>query len=126
MPRRTERCPTCGGQVKKQKYTKQIENMRMSYSKECLNLIDHVTAQIDDSRSVKLTEVDIYGFLTEIKSCDSDMVIMAINNFIKSNSPQEGKGLKYLTAIINNNNSSKTAKKRHEFLTMDRVPPKID
>ena len=68
LPRRTERCPTCGGQVKKQKYTKQIENMRMSYSKECLNLIDHVTAQIDDSRSVKLTEVDIYGFLTEIKS----------------------------------------------------------
>jgi hypothetical protein len=51
---------------------------------------------------------------------------MAINNFIKANSPQEGKGLKYLTAIIKNNNSSKTAKKRHEFLTMDRVPPKID
>jgi|TARA_R110000824_G_scaffold57670_1_gene156804 hypothetical protein len=98
----------------------------MSYSKECLNLIDHVTNQIDSSRNIKLAEVDIYGFLTEIKNCDSDMVIMAINNFIKANSPQEGKGLKYLTAIINNNNSSKTAKKRHEFLAMDRVPPKID
>ena len=126
MSRRTEKCPTCGGQVKKQKYTKQIESMRMSYSKECLNLIDYATKQIDDSRNVKLSEVDIYGFFTEIKSCDSDMVIMAINNFIKANSPQEGKGLKYLTAIVKNNNSSKTAKKRHEFLTMDRVPPKID
>ena len=57
MPRKTEKCPTCGGQVKKQKYTKQIENMRMSYSKECLNLIDHVTNQIDSSRNIKLAEV---------------------------------------------------------------------
>ena len=126
MPRKTEKCPTCGTVVKKQKYTQQIQNMRMAYSKECLNLIDYAVKEIDQYRNIDFSEVDIYGFLSQIKDCDGDMVIMAINNFIKANSPQEGKGLKYLAAIINNNNSSKTAKKRHEFVTMDRIPPKID
>ena len=54
------------------------------------------------------------------------MVIMSINNYLKSNAPKEGKGLKYLSAIIINNNSSKSARKRHEYLSMDRIPPKID
>ena len=75
----------------------------MSYSKECLNLIDHSIAEIDKHRNIKLSETDVYAFMTQIKDCDSDMVIMAINN-----------------------NSTKTAKKRHEFLTMDRIPPKVE
>tara|TARA_A100001391_G_scaffold179792_1_gene144919 strand:- start:781 stop:1170 length:390 start_codon:yes stop_codon:yes gene_type:complete len=126
LPRTTEKCPTCGTSIKKQKYTNQIDKMRMSYSKECLNLIDHSIAEIDKHRNIKLSETDVYAFMTQIKDCDSDMVIMAINNFIKADSPKEGKGIKYLAAIINNNNSTKTAKKRHEFLTMDRIPPKVE
>ena len=124
MPK--SKCPTCGSAVKKQTYTKQIEKKRMSYSKEALLLIDTSVETVNSSRDLKLTDSDIYGFLSEIDSCDNDMVIMSINNYLKSNAPKEGKGLKYLSAIIINNNSSKSARKRHEYLSMDRIPPKID
>ena len=124
MPK--SKCPTCGSAVKKQTYTKQIEKKRMSYSKEALLLIDTSIETVNSSRDLKLTDSDIYGFLSEIDSCDNDMVIMSINNYLKSNAPKEGKGLKYLSAIIINNNSSKSARKRHEYLSMDRIPPKID
>ena len=124
MPK--SKCPTCGSAVKKQTYTKQIEKKRMSYSKEALLLIDTSVETVNSSRDLKLTDSDIYGFLSEIDNCDNDMVIMSINNYLKSNAPKEGKGLKYLSAIIINNNSSKSARKRHEYLSMDRVPPKID
>jgi len=124
MPK--SKCPTCGSAVKKQTYTKQIEKKRMSYSKEALLLIDTSVETVDSSRDLKLTDSDIYGFLSEIDNCDNDMVIMSINNYLKSNAPKEGKGLKYLSAIIINNNSSKSARKRHEYLSMDRIPPKID
>tara|TARA_R110000796_G_scaffold24207_1_gene69119 strand:- start:1750 stop:2046 length:297 start_codon:yes stop_codon:yes gene_type:complete len=98
----------------------------MSYSKEALLLIDTSIETVDSSRDLKLNDSHIYGFLSEIDKCDNDMVIMSINNYLKSNAPKEGKGLKYLSAIIINNNSSKSARKRHEYLSMDRVPPKID
>jgi hypothetical protein len=124
MPK--SKCPTCGSAVKKQTYTKQIEKKRMSYSKEALLLIDTSVETVNSSRDLKLTDSDIYGFLSEIDNCDNDMVIMSINNYLKSNAPKEGKGLKYLSAIIINNNSSKSARKRHEYLSMDRIPPKID
>ena len=124
MPK--SKCPTCGSAVKKQTYTKQIEKKRMSYSKEALLLIDTSVETVDSSRDLKLTDSDIYGFLSEIDNCDNDMVIMSINNYLKSNAPKEGKGLKYLSDIIINNNSSKSARKRHEYLSMDRIPPKID
>ena len=124
MPK--SKCPTCGSAVKKQPYTKQIEKKRMSYSKEALLLIDTSVETVNSSRDLKLTDSDIYGFLSEIDNCDNDMVIMSINNYLKSNAPKEGKGLKYLSAIIINNNSSKSARKRHEYLSMDRIPPKID
>ena len=124
MPK--SKCPTCGSAVKKQTYTKQIEKKRMSYSKEALLLIDTSIETVNSSRDLKLTDSDIYGFLSEIDNCDNDMVIMSINNYLKSNAPKEGKGLKYLSAIIINNNSSKSARKRHEYLSMDRIPPKID
>ena len=124
MPK--SKCPTCGSAVKKQTYTKQIEKKRMSYSKEALLLIDTSVETVNSSRDLKLTDSDIYGFLSEIDTCDNDMVIMSINNYLKSNAPKEGKGLKYLSAIIINNNSSKSARKRHEYLSMDRIPPKID
>ena len=124
MPK--SKCPTCGSAVKKQTYTKQIEKKRMSYSKEALLLIDTSVETVNSSRDLKLTDSDIYGFLSEIDNCDNDMVIMSINNYLKSNAPKEGKGLKYLSAIIINNNSSKSARKRHEYLSVDRIPPKID
>ena len=124
MPK--SKCPTCGSAVKKQTYTKQIEKKRMSYSKEALLLIDTSIETVNSSRDLKLTDSDIYGFLSEIDNCDNDMVIMSINNYLKSNAPKDGKGLKYLSAIIINNNSSKSARKRHEYLSMDRIPPKID
>ena len=124
MPK--SKCPTCGSAVKKQTYTKQIEKKRMAYSKEALLLIDTSVETVNSSRDLKLTDSDIYGFLSEIDNCDNDMVIMSINNYLKSNAPKEGKGLKYLSAIIINNNSSKSARKRHEYLSMDRIPPKID
>ena len=124
MPK--SKCPTCGSTVKKQTYTKQIEKKRMSYSKEALLLIDTSIETVDSSRDLKLNDSHIYGFLSEIDKCDNDMVIMSINNYLKSNAPKEGKGLKYLSAIIINNNSSKSARKRHEYLSMDRMPPKID
>ena len=124
MPK--SKCPTCGSAVKKQTYTKQIEKKRMSYSKEALLLIDTSVETVNSSRDLKLTDSDIYGFLSEIDNCDNDMVIMSINNYLKSNAPKEGKGLKYLSAIIINNNSSKSARKRHEYLSMDRIPPRVD
>ena len=124
MPK--SKCPTCGSTVKRQSYTNQIQKIRMSYSKEALLLIDTSIESINSSRDLNLTESDIYGFLSEIDKCDNDMVIMSINNYLKSNAPKEGKGLRYLSAIIINNNSSKSARKRHEYLSMDRIPPKID
>ena len=120
------KCPTCGSTVKKQTYTKQIDKIRMSYSKEALLLIDTSIETVNSTRDLKLDESNIYGFLSEIGKCDNDMVIMSINNYLKSNAPKEGKGLRYLSAIILNNNSSKSARKRHEYLSMDRIPPKID
>tara|TARA_R110000737_G_C14539691_1_gene478784 strand:- start:16 stop:312 length:297 start_codon:yes stop_codon:yes gene_type:complete len=98
----------------------------MSYSKEALLLIDTSIETVNSTRDLKLDESNIYGFLSEIGKCDNDMVIMSINNYLKSNAPKEGKGLRYLSAIILNNNSSKSARKRHEYLSMDRIPPKID
>ena len=98
----------------------------MSYSKEALLLIDTSIESINSCRDVNITESDIHGFLSEIDKCDNDMVIMSINNYLKSNAPKECKGLRYLSAIILNNNSSKSARKRHEYLSMDRIPPKID
>ena len=120
------KCPTCGSTVKRRSYANQIEKIRMSYSKEALLLIDTSIESINSCRDVNITESDIHGFLSEIDKCDNDMVIMSINNYLKSNAPKEGKGLRYLSAIILNNNSSKSARKRHEYLSMDRIPPKID
>lgn len=98
----------------------------MRYSKECLSLIDLAIKEVNASRTLQLTDIEIYSFLSEIDSCDSDMIIMSINNYLKSNSPKEGKGLRYLSAIVMNSNSSKTVRKRNEYLSMDRIPPRVD
>ena len=78
MPK--SKCPTCGSAVKKQTYTKQIEKKTMSYSKAALRLIDTNLETVNSTTDLKLTDSDIYGFLSEIDSCDNDMVIMSINN----------------------------------------------
>ena len=126
MSVKKEKCPTCGSRIKKQEYKSQIETKRMRYSKECLSLIDLAIKAVNESRTLQLSEIEIYSFLSEIDSCDSDMIVMSINNYLKSNSPKEGKGLKYLSAIVMNSNSSKTVRKRNEYLSMDRIPPRVD
>ena len=126
MPSRKEKCPTCGSTVKKQEYKSQIQTKRMRYSKECLSLIDVAIKEINASRSIQLTDTDVHAFLSEIDGCDTDMIIMSLNNYLKSNAPREGKGLRYLSAIVTNNNSSKAVRKRNEYLTMDRIPPRVD
>jgi len=65
-------------------------------------------------------------YKSQIDGCDIDMIIMSLNNYLKSNAPREGKGLRYLSAIVTNNNSSKAVRKRNEYLTMDRIPPRVD
>ena len=126
MSVKKEKCPTCGSRIKKQEYKSQIETKRMRYSKECLSLIDLAIKEVNESRTLQLSEIEIYSFLSEIDSCDSDMIVMSINNYLKSNAPREGKGLRYLSAIVTNNNSSKAVRKRNEYLTMDRIPPRVD
>ena len=83
MPSRKEKCPTCGSTVKKQEYKSQIQTKRMRYSKECLSLIDLAIKEINASRAIQLTDTDVHAFLSEIDGCDTDMIIMSLNNYLK-------------------------------------------
>ena len=120
------KCPTCGSTLKSTNFEKQILKLRLSHSVEYGKLFDHIVKLINNSRSIPLTDRDIYGFLNAVSDCDDEVSIVSMNSYIDNNYAISGKGLPYLSAMIINSSATKKSRQEYEFKTLDRLPPKID
>jgi len=121
-----DRCPSCGSTLKSKNLNKQIDTILLSRSKEYGKLYEYVKSEINKSRTVDLSNREIYSFLESTRESDEEMAIISMNQYIENNVAREGKGLPYLAAIINNATMTKKSKQEHEFKMLDRIPPRID
>ena len=121
---KVRRCPTCGGRLKKEDYTKRIEKKRLSRDKLTLSIIDDMFTSI--SPYFPMDDLDKFSFLSEVEEIQDIVIRKMTRQFLHERYYKKGYGIKYLIGMIKNENSAYGLKKEYERKSLDRIPPKKD
>ena len=121
---KVRRCPTCGGRLKKEDYTKRIEKKRLSRDKLTLSIIDDMFTSI--SPYFPMDDLDKFSFLSEVEEIQDIVIRKMTRQFLHERYYNKGYGIKYLIGMIKNENSAYGLKKEYERKSLDRIPPKKD
>ena len=121
---KVQRCPTCGGRLKKEDYTKRIEKKRLSRDKLTLSIIDVMFTSI--SPYFPMDDLDRFSFLSEVEEIQDIVIRKMTRQFLHERYYKKGYGIKYLIGMIKNENSAYGLKKEYERKSLDRIPPKKD
>jgi hypothetical protein len=121
---KVRRCPTCGGRLKKEDYTKRIEKKRLSRDKLTLSIIDDMFTSI--SPYFPMDDLDRFSFLSEVEEIQDIVIRKMTRQFLHERYYKKGYGIKYLIGMIKNENSAYGLKKEYERKSLDRIPPKKD
>ena len=121
---KVRRCPTCGGRLKKEDYTKRIEKKRLSRDKLTLSIIDDMFTSI--SPYFPMDDLDRFSFLSEVEEIQDIVIRKMTRQFLHERYYKKGYGIKYLIGMIKNENSAYGLKKEYEGKSLDRIPPKKD
>ena len=121
---KVRRCPTCGSRLKKEDYTKRIENKRLSRDKLTLSIIDDMFTSI--SPYFPMDDLDRFSFLSEVEEIQDIVIRKMTRQFLHERYYKKGYGIKYLIGMIKNENSAYGLKKEYERKSLDRIPPKKD
>ena len=121
---KVRRCPTCGGRLKKEDYTKRIEKKRLSRDKLTLSIIDDMFTSI--SPYFPMDDLDRFSFLSEVEEIQDIVIRKMTRQFLHERYYKKGYNIKYLIGMIKNENSAYGLKKEYERKSLDRIPPKKD
>lgn len=117
------KCPLCQGRINKKDVSLSLERLRLARSPRVLSSIDNIVSSL--STHWNLQDVDVCALLTEIESIEDNIVIESIRKFEKKQNVDQGFGIKYLSAVIKNENKSYMLRQDYERKSLDRVPPKL-
>ena len=117
------KCPLCKGTINKKDVSLSLERLRLARSPRVLEVVDKIVSNL--STHWKIQDVDICGLLTEIQGIDDNIVIESINKFAKKSGIDKGYGIRYLSAVIKNENKSYLLRQEYERKNLDRIPPKL-
>tara|TARA_Y100000361_G_C10935602_1_gene226083 strand:- start:6 stop:371 length:366 start_codon:yes stop_codon:yes gene_type:complete len=117
------KCSLCGSSVSKKNISARLESLRLSRSPKVLKIIDQTIDKL--AKHWDIEDVDVAGFLSEIDKIDDNIVIESINKFNNRGGADQGYNIKYLSAIIKNENKRFAIRQEFERKTLDRIPPKL-
>ncbi len=117
------KCPLCRGTINKKDVSLSLERLRLARSPRVLEAVDKIFSSLSAHWNIK--DVDMCGLLTEIQGIDDNIVIESINKFEKRSGVDRGYGVKYLSAVIKNENKSYLLRQEYERKNLDRIPPKL-
>ncbi len=117
------KCPLCKGTINKKDVSLSLERLRLARSPRVLEVVDKIVSNLSTHWNIQ--DVDICGLLTEIQGIDDNIVIESINKFAKKSGIDKGYGIRYLSAVIKNENKSYLLRQEYERKNLDRIPPKL-
>ena len=117
------KCPLCKGTINKKDVSLSLERLRLARSPRVLEVVDKIVSNLSTHWNIQ--DVDICGLLTEIQGIDDNIVIESINKFAKKSGIDKGYGIRYLSAVIKNENKSYLLRQDYERKNLDRIPPKL-
>ena len=117
------KCSLCGSSVSKKNISARLQSLRLSRSPKVLKIIDQTIDKL--AKHWDIEDVDVAGFLSEIDKIDDNIVIESINKFNNRGGADQGYNIKYLSAIIKNENKRFAIRQEFERKTLDRIPPKL-
>lgn len=117
------KCPLCKGTINKKDVSLSLERLRLARSPRVLEVVDKIVSNLSTHWDIQ--DVDICGLLTEIQGIDDNIVIESINKFAKKSGIDKGYGIRYLSAVIKNENKSYLLRQEYERKNLDRIPPKL-
>ena len=117
------KCPLCKGTINKKDVSLSLERLRLARSPRVLEVVDKLVSNLSTHWNIQ--DVDICGLLTEIQGIDDNIVIESINKFAKKSGIDKGYGIRYLSAVIKNENKSYLLRQEYERKNLDRIPPKL-
>lgn len=107
-------------------YTKSIEKRRLARDAKTLELVDETISRINSSFNEPLDDLDIYSFYSEIEGVQDIVVRKMVRKYLLKKMYSEGKNIRYLIAMIKNENSTYGVRVESEKKRLDRLPPKVD
>ena len=120
------RCPTCNHTIAGHDYTKSIEKRRLARDVKTLELVDETISRINSSFHEPLDDLDIYSFYSGIEGVQDIVVRKMVREYLLKKMYSEGKNIRYLIAMIKNENSTYGVRVESEKKRLDRLPPKVD
>lgn len=117
------KCPLCKGTINKKDVSLSLERLRLARSPRVLEAVDKIFSSLSTHWNIQ--DVDMCGLLTDIQGIDDNIVIESINKFAKKSGVDKGYGIKYLSAVIKNENKSYLLRQEYERKNLDRIPPKL-
>jgi len=117
------KCPLCKGTINKKDVSLSLERLRLARSPRLLSVVDRIVSSF--SAHWNIQDVDVCGLLTEIQGIDDNIIIESINKFEKRSGIDKGYGIKYLSAVVKNENKSYLLRQEYERKNLDRMPPKL-
>ena len=117
------KCPLCKGTINKKDVSLSFERLRLARSPRLLSVVDRIVSSF--SAHWNIQDVDVCGLLTEIQGIDDNIIIESINKFEKRSGIDKGYGIKYLSAVVKNENKSYLLRQEYERKNLDRMPPKL-
>ncbi len=98
------KCPLCKGTINKKDVSLSLERLRLARSPRLLSVVDRIVNSLSSHWNIQ--DVDVCGLLTEIQGIDDNIIIESINKFEKRSGVDKGYGIKYLSAVVKNENKS--------------------
>jgi len=117
------KCPLCKGTINKKDVSLSLERLRLARSPRLLSVVDRIVNSLSSHWNIQ--DVDVCGLLTEIQGIDDNIIIESINKFEKRSGVDKGYGIKYLSAVVKNENKSYLLRQEYERKNLDRMPPKL-
>ena len=117
------KCPLCDGRIAKKDVSIRLKSLRLSRSPSTLREIDGIVSDL--SKHWTMDDVNIAGFLADIRNIDDSIVLDSIRKFKKKNGVEQGFNIKYLAGIIKNENKRYRLRQDYERRSLDRIPPKL-
>tara|TARA_R100000789_G_scaffold50187_1_gene50246 strand:+ start:277 stop:654 length:378 start_codon:yes stop_codon:yes gene_type:complete len=117
------KCPVCGYKF----------GFKYNYSKEILDILKNRSKRIKKYFKIIKTEITVnipsefsieayFLFLKGIENVDDRTIIRATDQYIRAGYHLQGKGFRYLKAMINNESVNKKSRLRNEYKRLGRTP----
>ena len=120
------KCPCCGYIKGTKNPSKLIADLRRKRSKSTKSIMRKVSNRIATSIPSENIIMKEYFFYQGVSKVKDEIVRWGIERYLESKAYYKGKGYKYLTHIILNNNTNRDKMKRYERQMIGKPPSVIE